>query len=65
MTLTVMQYQLFRFAVPVPHTRRNITDRDRARIAAIVAKRADIEQGYYDLILRNHADDFDATIEIK
>lgn len=65
MRLVVMQYQRLKLSRYVPRTRRNITARDRERIAAIVAKRADIETGYYDLVLRDNRDDFDATIEVK
>ncbi len=65
MRLIVMQFGLLKLSRFVPHSRRNITDRDRARMAAIVSKRDDIETGYYDLILRNSGDDFDHVIEVK
>jgi hypothetical protein len=65
MRLVVLQYQRPLLQWCVSPKRRNITERDRVRVARAVAKSAKVETGYYDLVLTDHRDDFDATIEVK
>lgn len=65
MRLIVKQYQTEWLEWFVPSNRRRITERDRARVAVVVADSVEIETGYYDLVLTDGRNEYDATIEIK
>lgn len=65
MRLVVRQYQTDWLEWFVPSSRRNITERDRTRIATVVRESIEIQPGYYDLVLTDGCNEYDATIEVK